>query len=174
MASAQTLSETDRRILARWAAACAERVLPLYAPTDPDDRRVHDALQRTRAFAAGESTAAAEIRLRMVAVKAAGDATDAAGAAAARSVAQASGVAHMGAHALGAAAYAIKALTLAGTPEDVEAEQRWQLAALSDDERRALRLLPAVGSEQSGPLGSGLLASGLLGEVVRSVQAAIA
>lgn len=30
MASAQTLIESDRRIVALWAADCAERVLPLF------------------------------------------------------------------------------------------------------------------------------------------------
>ncbi|OCG75515.1 hypothetical protein [Microbacterium sediminis] len=30
MTSIQTLSDPDRRVIARWAAACAERVLPLF------------------------------------------------------------------------------------------------------------------------------------------------
>lgn len=37
-----TLSEEDRRVLAGWAAACAERTLPLFeteAPGDEDPER---------------------------------------------------------------------------------------------------------------------------------------
>jgi stage V sporulation protein SpoVS len=170
--SSQTLSEAERRTLARWAAACAERVVDLYEPTSPGDLRVRDALDRTYAFADGRSTAAEEIRLRMVAVKAAGDATTVAGAAAARAVAQASGVAHMGAHALGAAAYAVKAVALA-RPYDAAAtddEIAWQLAALTDEERRALRELPPVGTDRSGPLGPGLLSTGELGATITRIQ----
>lgn len=174
MTSPQTLSETDRRLLAAWAATCAERVLPLFA-SESDDGRIAEAVARAHAFGAGESTAGAEIARRMVAVSAAGSATTPAGAAAARSAAQAAAVAHMGAHALGAAAYALKAVSLAhpGRPEAVADELRWQLDQLSPEARRALRLLPAVGSGSNGPLGQGLLSKGFLGEVVRRLQAAV-
>jgi hypothetical protein len=36
--------------------------------------------------------------------------------------------------------------------------------------KAALRLLPPVGENSSGPLGPGLLASGLLGTIVRDLQ----
>lgn len=173
MSSPQTLSETDRRTLARWAAACAEHVLALFASDDAAaDATVRDALVRASAFARGESTAAVEIRRRMDAVKAAGSATTAAGAAAARSVAQAAAVAHVGAHALGAAAYAVKAVSLAHGADAARDEVAWQLAQLTADERAALRLLPLLGTDPNGPLGSGLLTQGILGETVRAIQAA--
>jgi hypothetical protein len=38
----------------------------------------------------------------------------------------------------------------------------------------ALRQLPPVGENASGPLGPGLLASGLLGAIIRDLQAALA
>lgn len=173
MSSAQTLSDSDRRIAARWAAECAERVLPLFTAEVPDDDRVPEALARTHAFARGESTAADEIRRRMIAVKAASAATSPAGAAAGRAVAQASAVAHMGAHALGAAAYAAKAVSLAHPrrPEAVRDEVRWQLDQLTEAERAALRQLPAVGQASGGPLGPGLLTRGVLGDVIREIQA---
>ncbi|OUZ12821.1 hypothetical protein BHE97_01020 [Aeromicrobium sp. PE09-221] len=175
MSSAQTLDDADRRTVARWAAACAERVLPLFTAEIPDDERIPEAIARTRAYALGESTAAEEIRQRMIAVKAAGAATSAAGAAAARAAAQASAVAHMGAHALGAAAYAAKAVSLASPegPDAVRNEVRWQLDQLTDAERTALRQLPAVGQSSGGPLGPGLLTSGVLGDVIREIQADI-
>jgi hypothetical protein len=158
--------------LARWAAACAEHVLGLFASDDAAaDSTVRDALARTSAFARGQSTAAVEIRLRMQAVKAAGSATTAAGAAAARSVAQAAAVAHLGAHALGAAAYAVKAVSLAHGTDAARAELAWQLAQLTAEERAALRLLPLLGTDPNGPLGSGLLTQGILGETVQAIQA---
>ncbi|NYG20640.1 hypothetical protein BJY17_001387 [Agromyces hippuratus] len=95
--------------------------------------------------------------------------------AAARAAAQAAGVAHMGAHALGAAAYAAKAVGLAAPdrPDAVRDEVSWQLEQMTDATRSALRQLPPVGEDTAGPLGSGLLASGLLGSTIREIQAAI-
>lgn len=175
MASQQTLSVADRRLLALWAADCAERVLPLLEAETPTDNRARDGIARARAFARGERTAAEEIRQRFVAGRAAQSATSPAAVAAARSAGQASGVAHMGAHALGAAAYAAKAAGLAA-PENPEARQdemRWQLDHMTPQVRTALRRLPAIGDDSRGPLGPGLLASGVLGETIRESQAAL-
>jgi hypothetical protein len=82
----------------------------------------------------------------------------------------------MGAHALGAAAYAARAAGLAAPdrPEAVTEEIRWQLAHMSPEVRTALRHLPPVGENASGPLGPGLLARGLLGEIVRDLQCGLA
>jgi hypothetical protein len=82
----------------------------------------------------------------------------------------------MGAHALGAAAYAAKAAGLAAPhrPEAVREEIRWQLRRMSPVTRAALRQLPPVGENKSGPLGPGLLASGLLGTIIRDLQNSIA
>ena len=49
-----TLSEEDRRVLAPWAADCAERVLPLFEAHAPGDDRPRRALEGARAFARGE------------------------------------------------------------------------------------------------------------------------
>lgn len=169
MTSAQALSEADRRLVAAWAADCAERVLPLFEAMAPSDDRVRDAIARARAFARGELGAAGEIRRRFVAGRAAQGLTDAAAIAAARSAAQAAGGAHMGAHALGAAAYAAKAVGAA----HAEAESRWQLEQMTDDVRAALRRLPLLGEDAAGPLGAGLLARGALGGHIRRLQAAL-
>lgn len=176
MASPQALSESDRRSVAAWAADCAERVLGLFEAEAPEDTRPRDAIDRTRSFARGELGTAREIRRRFVAGRAAKVVTVPAAVAAARAAAQASGVAHMGAHALGAAAYAAKAAGLAAPerPEAVDDEIRWQLDHLSAGARSALASLPPVGEDSSGPLGSGLLASGILGSIIRTIQAAIA
>lgn len=175
MSSRQTLSEAERRTLAVWAAACAGHVAHLLDTQGEADRQLRDALSRAAAFGQGESSAAVEIRKRMVAVKAAGQAATPAGAAAARAIGQAAAVAHMGAHALGASAYAVKAAAMARPSDDDAAakEVDWQLEQLSSEGERALRLLPALGTDPSGPLGPGLLSRGILGETIRQIQDAI-
>jgi len=81
----------------------------------------------------------------------------------------------MGAHALGAAAYAAKAAGLAA-PDQAEAvsdEISWQLENMNAQVRAALQQLPLLGEDSAGPLGSGLLASGILGSTIRRIQSAM-
>jgi len=174
MLSPQSLSEADRRVVATWAADCAERVLIVFETEAPTDDRPRDAIARARAYGRGELETAGEIRRRFVAGRAAHAVSSPAAVAAARAAGQAAGVAHMGAHALGAAAYAAKAAGLAATdePAAVSAEISWQLERMSSPVRAALRLLPPVGEDSAGPLGAGgLLASGALGAIIRRIQA---
>jgi hypothetical protein len=173
MASAQTLDLGDRRLLAAWAADCAERVLPLFGAMAPDDTRPRDGIARTRAFSRGEVDAADMIRRRFETGRAAAPVRDPAARAAAFAAGQASGVAHMGAHALGAAAYAVRAAGL-GTPGADDDEVAWQLARLEPPARDALRRLPRLGTDASGPLGSGLLATGTLAVTIRAIQSSVA
>ncbi|QNE35818.1 putative immunity protein [Leifsonia shinshuensis] len=172
MPSSQTLSLADRRLVAAWAADCASRVLALFEAEAPQDQRPRDAIARARAFARGELDTAGEIRNRFVAGRAARDATSAPAIAAARSAAQAAAVAHMGAHALGAAAYAAQAVALApnAAPTAAEEEVDRQLALLDEQTRAALALLPPLGEDRAGPLGSGLLTTGVLGDAIRRLQ----
>ncbi|MGN6325111.1 putative immunity protein [Pseudolysinimonas sp.] len=176
VASPQTLEPEDRRAAAAWAADCAERVLPLFEIEAPDDDRPRNAIARARAYARGELDAAGQIRRRFEAGRAAGSARSGAGVAAARSAAQASGVAHMGAHALGAAAYAVRAVGLAAQDPAAAAaaEVAAQLALLTPDARAALARLPRVGKDIAGPLGPGLLGSGELAAIIRELQDGIA
>ena len=175
MRSPQTLSEADRRIVAVWAADCAERVMGLFDAEAPGDSRPRDAIARLRAFARGE-LGVAEARRRFVAHAAARAVSAPAAVAAARAAGQAASIPHMGAHALGASAYAAKATGLAAPdrPEAVSEEIRWQLGHMSAAARTALRQLPPVGENVSGPLGPGLLASGVLGTIIRDLQASLA
>ena len=76
----------------------------------------------------------------------------------------------MGAHALGAAAYAAKAAELA-SPKRGATEVQWQVQHISRSVRAALRTLPLLGEDSSGPLGPGLLASGALGSTIRALRA---
>ncbi len=173
MASPQTLSEADRRVVAMWAADCAQRVLGIFEAEAPADPRPREAIARTRAFARGELEVAEEIRRRFVGGAAAREVTAPGAVAAARAAGQAASIAHMGAHALGAAAYAAKAAGMAAAdgPEAVRGEIRWQLAHMPPGVRAALRQLPPVGENRSGPLGPGLLSTGVPGEIIRELQA---
>lgn len=173
MRSRQTLSEGERRLVAAWAADCAERVLSVFLAEAPDDDRPRALIARTRAFARGEVSTAEGIRRRFVGGVRTGEAKAPAAAAAARAASQAVAVCHMGAHALGAAAYAVTAAALADAdrPEAGDEEIRWQLDHMSPDVRAALRSLPPVGEDSSGPLGPGLLASGQLGAIISELQA---
>lgn len=173
MTSPQALDEADRRLVAAWAADCAERVLALSEAEAPDDGRPRDGIDRARRFASGELDTAGQIRDRFVAGRAAHAASSDAGRAAARAAGQASGVAHMGAHALGAAAYAARAAELAAPGAGGDEEFAWQLAHAGEPVRAALRRLPPLGKDTSGPLGPGLLASGALGAHIERLQSAI-
>jgi hypothetical protein len=178
MLSPQSLSEADRRTVAAWAADCAERVLPLFEAEAPSDDRPRDGIARARAFSWGELDAAGEIRRRFVAGRAAQVVVSPAAKAAARAAGQAAGVAHMGAHALGAAAYAAKAVALSAISDDVDrlvdAEAAWQIDQLTPAVAKALARLPALGTDGAGPLGAGLLTSVVLGHHIRRLQTAVA
>src|SRR3954451_21197396 len=100
MGSPQTLSEADRRIVAVWAADCAERVLALFEAEAPGETGPRDAIARARAFARGELAVAEEIRRRFGSHAAAREVRAPAAVAAARAAGQAASVPHMGAHAL--------------------------------------------------------------------------
>ena len=175
MRSPQTLTEAERRLVAGWAADCAGRVVGIFEAEAPGDARPREAIARSRAFAHGELGVADEIRRRFEHGGAARTVRDPAAVAAARAAGQAAAVAHMGAHALGAAAYAAKAAGLAapGRPDAVSDEIRWQLAHMPAAVAAALRQLPPVGENASGPLGPGLLASGALGAIIRDLQAGL-
>jgi hypothetical protein len=175
MTSPQTLSLVDRQVVAAWAADCAERVLGLFEAEAPEDDRPRDEIARTRAFARGELDVADEIRHRFRGSDAARDVRSPAAVAAARAAGQAAAIAHMGAHALGAAAYAAKAAGLGAgdRPDAVSDEIRWQLEHMPAPVRAALQQLPRVGENRSGPLGPGLLSSGLLGTIIQELQAGL-
>src|SRR5438874_7451471 len=49
-----TLTDSDHRLLALWAAACAEHVLHLFESVQLSDSRPRQAIERIRAWARGE------------------------------------------------------------------------------------------------------------------------
>jgi hypothetical protein len=151
---ALTLSEDDRRVLAVWAADCAERTLSLFEAQAPSDTRARDAIDGLRAFARGEMRIGMVRDLAARAHAAAREVGDPAAVAAARAAGQAAGVAHMAAHARGAAAYAAKAagLTAPHDPTAVADEARWQQSHTSPAVRDVLRKLPTP-TRSAGMLG---------------------
>ena len=173
--SPQTLSVEDRRTVAGWAADCAEHVLVVYEQAVPGDTRVRAAIEQTRSFAAGELDVQEAVRSRGgQAGTAAREAPTPAARAAAYAAEQAAAVAHMGAHALGAAGYAAKASTLAsGRLDDAvtRSEALRHVAAMSDAVARAIAALPTLTEDRSGPLGPGRLSSGHVGDTIRAIQA---
>jgi hypothetical protein len=128
-----TLKDADHRLLAVWAAACAEHVLHFFEQAHPQDERLHRAIEQARAWARGEITMT---QARTAAFAAHDAAREASGAAkeAARAAGHAVAVAHMANHELGAAAYAIRAVRAAADPDDRDdmgrAECQWQRTQL--------------------------------------------
>jgi hypothetical protein len=124
-----TLTDPDHHALARWAAACAEHVLDLFESARPEDPRPRSAIEHARAWARSEVTMT---QARTAGGHAMGAARDLRGAPrhAAYAAGQAAVVAHVAAHELGAAAYAIKAVRAAAPAGEGEAagrrECRWQ------------------------------------------------
>jgi len=124
-----TLTDPDHHLLALWAASGAEHVLDLFESAQPADLRPRQAIEHARAWARGE--------VKMMEARAAGGhamgaARDLRGPArhAAYAAGQAGVVAHVAAHELGAAAYAIKAARASAPEGEGEAagqrECQWQ------------------------------------------------
>lgn len=130
-----TLTDSDHRLLALWAAACAEHVLPLFESVQPSDPRPRQAIEAARAWARGELKM---METRVLGGHAMGAARDLSGAArfAAYAAGQAAVVAHVAAHELGAAAYAIKAARAAAAKSEEESagriECQWQRKQLPE------------------------------------------
>jgi thymidine phosphorylase len=127
------LSDSDHQLLALWAAACAEHVLELFERARSGDERPRRAIELGRAWAHGDATMT---EARTAGGHANGAARDLTGAPrhAAYAAGQAACVAHVAAHELGAAAYAIKAARAAAPEGQRESagrdECRWQHAQL--------------------------------------------
>jgi hypothetical protein len=132
------LKDDDHRLLAMWAADCAEHVLHHFEQARPKDDRPRRAIDLGRAWAQGEIT---WWEARTAGGHANAAARDLSGAPrhAAYAAGQAAAVGHVAAHELGAAAYAIKAERAAAPEDEREAAGRseceWQRAQLPHEIR---------------------------------------
>jgi hypothetical protein len=124
-----TLTDEDHHLLAMWAAQCAQHVLHFFEEMRPLDDRPRRAIELTHAWVRGEITMK---QAHMAAFVSNAAAKEVSGAAkeAALSAGQAVAVAHVAAHELGAAAYAIRAAMAAASNDKKEfarnQECQWQ------------------------------------------------
>jgi hypothetical protein len=130
-----TLKDSDHRLLALWAAECAEHVLPFFEAVRPLDPRPREAVDQARAWVRGEITMT-QARTAAGAANAAARELTGAARHAAYAAGQAVAVAHVAAHELGAAAYAIKAARAAALEGEAESAGRreclWQRERLPE------------------------------------------
>ena len=112
--------ELAHRLLALWAADCAEHVLQLFAEECPEDQRPRLAIEAARAWARGETTVQEAREAAFAAHAAAREARGFVARAAARAAGHAAATAHVADHARHAAEYAAKAA------RDGCAEREWQ------------------------------------------------
>lgn len=138
----------DHRLLAAWAADCAEHVLPFFEESRPKDDRPRKAIEAARAWARGEIRVGPARAAGVAAHAAAREVHEGAARAAARAAGQAVGTAHMADHAPHAAAYAVKAaqsaVEPAGSAAAADRERACQLGHLPTH----LRALVLPGGEQ--------------------------
>jgi hypothetical protein len=126
----------DQKILALWAADCAERVLPYFEDEHPDDDRPLKAIEVCRDWARTGVFHMAVIRGASLSAHAA--ARDAKGNDAACFAAHAAGqavaTAHVPTHALGSSLYSIRAVAAhSGNADDGLIKERdWQLERLRE------------------------------------------
>ena len=133
-----TLSDAHHHLLALWAAACAEHVLHFFEEARPDDDRPRRVIELARAWTRGEIPMRQAHKAAFTANAAARDLSGAAKFAA-YAAGQAVAVAHVAAHELGAAAYAIRAAQAAAPDGQREQagrrECQWQREQLPEDIR---------------------------------------
>lgn len=136
-----TLTDDRHRLMALWAADSAEHVLHIFEDVCPGDDRPRCAIEAARAWARGDITVTQSKYAAGASQDAARDMAGLSEAArmAALSAGQAAVVAHVAAHELGAAAYAIRAAREAAPQGEEEstgqAECRWQRVRLPEQIR---------------------------------------
>jgi len=128
-------SREDQKLMAAWAADCAERVLIFFERDYPGDSRPREALKLCRRWIDTGHFSMAEIRGVALAAHAAARETEknVTASYAARAAGQAVATAHVPQHAYGGAYYALKAIA-AADPANAEAavwaEYKWQSGEL--------------------------------------------
>ncbi|MFC8680745.1 putative immunity protein [Microbacterium ureisolvens] len=133
-----TLTDERHHLLAEWAAICADRVLPLFEAERPGDTSVRDTIELGRAWIRGE-VPMKQAHQRAFVANAAGKGLPDPARFAALAAGQSVAVAHVAAHELGAAAYAIRAVAASVPPDEADAarlrERDWQRAQLPGEIR---------------------------------------
>jgi hypothetical protein len=126
------LDAARHRLLAAWAADCAEHVLSLFKECSPDDRPQR-AVEMAKAWARGEVSVGDAQKAAVGAHAAARDVTRKSASAAARAAGHAVATAHMADHCLGASTYALKAVEASA-----DIERTRQVEQLPDEVRELI------------------------------------
>jgi hypothetical protein len=129
---AKRLDEQDHRLLAIWAADCAEHVLPYFEEMHPEDKRPRQAIEAARAWVLSDLTMVDARKAAFASHAAARDAKNSAAQAAARAAGHAAATAHVADHARHAATYAAKAAAAQTTGDVAAAERKWQYQRLPE------------------------------------------
>ena len=133
-----SLTDSNHYLLALWAANCAEHVLHLFEQANPDDKRPRLAIELTRAWVKGEITMK-QAHQTAFAANAAAKGMPEAARFAALAAGQDVAVAHVAAHELCAAAYAIRAVRESGSENEKNEiglkECQWQRNQLPEEIR---------------------------------------
>ncbi len=118
------VTKDDQKLLALWAADCAEHVLHYFEKEFPKDKRPREAIKACRKWARTGIFKMAVIRKASLDAHAAARSAkeDSPARFSARSAGQAVAVAHVATHAPGAAMYALKAVGIAKH----DRERKWQ------------------------------------------------
>ena len=139
--SMKKFTKEEQRLLAIWAAGCAERMLPFFENPYPKDGRPRKAIEACRAWVSTGIFTMADIRKASLdAHAAAREAKENTACFAARAAGQAVATAHVPQHAFGASYYAFKAVAAVdpGNAEVKLAEELdWQTRHLPKKLRKA-------------------------------------
>ena len=147
--------KADQKLMAAWAADCAERVLQLFEKVCPKDDRPRNAIAQCREWARTGVFSMAVIRGASLAAHAAArEAPNEAARCAARAAGQAVATAHVSQHAFGAAYYALKAIA-AADPANAEAnvakEWEWEVGRAPENLRDETLQRVVIKSTKTGP-----------------------
>jgi len=131
------VNKQDQKLLALWAADCAEHVLSYFEREYPKDDRPRKAIEACRTWARTGVFKMADVRKVALAAHAAARKAkeDSTARFAARAAGQALATAHVAGHAPGAAMYALKVAEVAG----ITGEREWQFRRLPKRLRPALK-----------------------------------
>lgn len=132
------VTEIDRKVLALWAIECAERVMPYFEESYPQDARPRQALETLQNWIDSGEFKMSVIRGASLASHAVAREVgeDNPARSAARAAGQAVATAHVPTHAIGAASYALQAIHRANDAKHadaaVAAEFEWQIQRLEE------------------------------------------
>lgn len=132
---ADLAAKSTHKVLAIWAADCAEHVLPFFEDKFPTDARPREAIEAGRAWVRIEIKTGEARKVAFTAHAAARDAIDdPCASAAARCAGQACATAHTKGHAVHCASYGVKS-ALNSVPASqakvtADAERKWQYTRL--------------------------------------------